>query len=46
MPAKARDLQKDAAKLGFRMIRRRAAMPGGSIQTGGPPPFPYTVIAR
>ena len=45
MPAKARDLQKVARKLGFQMTRQKAVMPDGSILMAEQQPFPCTEIA-
>jgi hypothetical protein len=46
MPAKARDLQKAAKKLGFQMVRQKEAMPDGSIPMAERRPFRYTATAR
>jgi len=46
MPAKAKDLQKAAKKLGFQMVRQKAAMPDGSIPMAERLRFRYTAIAR
>ncbi len=44
MPAKARDLQKAARKLGFQMAK--AATPDGSIPTDEQQLFQYMAIVR